>query len=969
MEEVQQIVTFSNDAAVIPEHFPAEQVLPNQANDQHEDSIDHSIISYLQRPQRIDSYLWRKTLRIGKLLSEGSKTFKYDIPALGLTRMALNKLDGLTSFRATAVVRIQFNSQPFQQGRLILAAIPMPYLIGERADWLSTHPSLLQSINHVQVDISKQTEATLRIPFVSPFNSFDLIVNKYQWARCVCMVYSALQDPLNVGVPVQVWIHFEDIVLGTATSGIYNSMGEVVAHEQAGGVKRDPAPSAVRQNREAEETGKVSSTIASVGRGIGSVADTVGGALPFLSPITGAVSSIAKTGSSIVEGLGSLFGFSKPQPSYSGYTVLQRPCEGFGNSNGVDHSHVLGLDRLNNVDVYPGLGGTSFDEQDINYLTRIPQFIDQFIYTNKSTYDQVLWTSYVSPTYYIPGSMKLKAPLAGNCAAGIDELQPTILNYVSSFFVYWTGSLVYTFRFVKTDFHSGRVEISFHPFTNGVATDRINYAYRAVVDLRDTTEVSLSVPFVSPQPWKRLIPANPLDAGNWEAYGSCATGRLQVRAITPLILSSAVVTNEVHCVIEVRAGDDYRLQAPVSSTYLQFTPARGSIGFHESEVPNQLPKEHWYYPKKSVPEVTDNKVRKKRSISLDSLSSDSDLAYEQSGPIALPGTAETRTTAIEGFSPKSITTSSLDTHRTDTQRYCAGEVFENYRALTRKFAFVRKGSQIKTYQNSLTISAAPYVRAPRLSWDAWYYSANGTTAYAPVFQFEWGHSNLSQIGSMYAFYRGGIRFKIFTSNVKKLISGRCVNKYDITYPYADGKQYSTDQVFQPYNANIAYELPEQKGFAEFQLPFYSPVMLAVPGDIQRMAEFDQSACALNISFYSSDPEEKTDVHIAVAASDDMTFHTFVGLNPVITKLRFQRLLTKIDCDQVVLTTTPFSQVGYRGSHSNADPCYDVTRIVGNNWQHDDNAGETWLGMESITVDVPDIQGNGTTVRNNNRRYF
>lgn len=410
------------------------------------------------------------------------------------------------------------------------------------------------------------------------------------------------------------------------------------------------------------------------------------------------------------------------------------------------------------MDVYPGLGGTSFDEQDMNYLTRIPQFIGQFLYTSTSTYDNVLWSSYVSPTYYIPGSTTIQGLSGGSCVADIDELQPTVLNYVSSFFVYWTGSLVYTFRFVKTNYHSGRIEISFHPFTNSVKVDRMNYAYRTVVDLRETTEVSLTVPYVAPQPWKRIIPADPMNAGNWEAYGSCATGRIQVRAVTPLILSSAVVVPEVHCVIEVRAGDDFRLQSPVSSTYLMFTPDSSNIQGLTEEVEKKEPPR---WPSPSPPWWRPDDI----------------VALEQSGPIALPGTAETRTSAIEGFSPESITTSEIDTHRTDTQRYCAGELFENYRALTRKFAFVRKESQIKTYGNSLTISAAPYLRPPRLTSDT--YTYNSSEAFSNVYLFEWGHSPLSQIAGLYAFYRGGIRFKIFAPQVKRLISGRCVNKFDL----------------------------------------------------------------------------------------------------------------------------------------------------------------------------------------------
>lgn len=611
-----------------------------------------------------------------------------------------------------------------------------------------------------------------------------------------------------------------------------------------------------------------------------------------------------------------------------------------------------------------------FDEQDLGYLARIPQFIGQFEYTTKQI-NEILWSTYVSPTYFVPGSVKITGNEITGCEVGdkigtwdsdsINELQPTILNYISSFFVYWTGSLVYTFRFVKTDYHSGRIEISFHPFTNDVRKDRINYAYRAVIDLRDTTEVSLTIPYVAPQPWKRVLPASPLSDAKWEQFGPGTTGRLVVRAITPLIRSSAVVYDKVHCVIEVRAGDDFRLQTPVATSYLGFTLNNLRIG--EEQVEEVLESEsseceEWHpWPNPNRPDG--------RWPGCEPPGYDEVDAWEQSGPVALPGTAETRTSAIEGFNPPSITTSEIDTHRTDTQMLCAGEIFTNFRSLIKKFAFVRLETNFRTWNNSMTISAAPYIRAPRLRGIHWKSGSSGAVISANEFQFEWGHSLLSQIGMMYAFYRGSVRYKIYAPQTENLISGRCVNKYDLIRPkivYGDANVFNVDtNVFNPINANIAFELPT-KQFAEFQLPFYSPVMLAVPNDIDRQTEFDQSSCALNISFYTPrklnaeadppvlQPDEKhvTNVHIAVAAGDDTTFHTFMGLPPMISKLRFSNLLTEGRCSadpDESIKVTPFQQLYYSGYHGAADPTLDTTHIYGDDWVVDANSdADVWLGL-------------------------
>nr|WPV63191.1 MAG: capsid protein [Wufeng shrew dicistrovirus 2] len=863
-----------------------------------------------------------------------------------MTPMILNKLDGFTSFRATAVVRVQINSQPFQQGRLILAAIPMPSLIGPRDEYLTMHPSLLQSINHVQVDISKQTEISLRIPFISPFNSYDLISGQYPWARVVCMVYSKLVDKQTLGVPIQVWLHFEDVVLGTATSGVYKQP-DGVAVQQSGkmpGAKAPkqsqgkpsmmPSEAQIAPTRQVEQSGHLVGLAHSITDGAATLYDSIGSAIPFLKPITDIFSSLASPTKTIASHLFGWLGFSKPQVGFSGITVVNRPCEGFGSANGVDHSHVLGLDRLNAVDVYPGLGGTSFDEQDLHYLARIPQFVGQFLYTSNADemkYENVLWSTYVMPSYFLPGSLQMSGGESDCDASKINTLQPTILNYISSFFAYWTGSLVYTFRFVKTDYHSGRVEVSFHPFTNDVKSERMAYAYRAVIDLRETTEVSLVVPFVSPQPWKRVTYKDPLykgDGDKWGDYGPSSIGRLQVRPVTPLILSNTVVSEEVHCVVEVRAGDDYRLQAPVRTGYLSFSPAHNTEQ-KDSEEPN-CPDDGWPHPG----------------------CNGEPKAVQQSGPIALPGTAETRTSAIEGYQPPSITTSTLDTHRVDTQQLCAGEQFANFRSLTRKFAFVEKENQFPTYRSNMSRYAIRYLAPPQMR-KTLAINTKSLPVAAALFEFNIGHSPLSQISGLYAFYRGSIRFKIFAPTVKKLISARCVDLEDIQ---VETKALNGKRVILPYNASTAYELPDIKGFAEFQLPFYAPVIISVPADYLRRSEFDQSACGIDFSFFSTSADEKTDVHLAVGAGDDMTFHGFIGIPPTISAAYFRIPVRRIDCGGSPQNVDPFYQVRYGGANGNADPCYDITPEYAPDWTIQPFVS---LKIRDLKFNITNIQGNKT----------
>lgn len=228
VEERVQVTAFVDDQAVIPEHVPGETILPDMGTLQYTDTMRHSIISFLERPQLISCFSWKgmstdfhgqNILCLQDPTDPNSRIMNPLVPSQVMTKMFIEKLQGFTAFRATAVFKLQINSQNFQAGRLIFGAVPMPTLLGERADFIVKTPCSALSVNHVQMDINKQTEVILRVPFISPFNSYDLINEQYDWASLFCIIYG----PLNVvgddnTLQCDLYCHFEDIELGCPTT-------------------------------------------------------------------------------------------------------------------------------------------------------------------------------------------------------------------------------------------------------------------------------------------------------------------------------------------------------------------------------------------------------------------------------------------------------------------------------------------------------------------------------------------------------------------------------------------------------------------------------------------------------------------------------------------------------------------------------------------------------------------------------
>jgi len=836
--DVQELTTFLQDGGVTVEPMPGETVLPSRGNEQHTDARSHSILTYLQREQLIKKFDWTASHSRNQLLLQPP----IRIPDALFTPMIKGKLDGFTSFRATAVVRLEINSQPFQAGRLLMYAVPMPSLTDPRGAWLSKHVSMAQALHNVQMDIASQTEVQLKIPFISPFNSYDLIHGEFPWADLYISVYSPLNETEQTTLQCLLWLHFEDIELGAPTSAIQRNtvkindihyVKPVGVMEQAGDFVMVSAPpkeatqSEVQAVRTMESTGNI---ISNIGNGAVRGWNTLGNTIPFLKPITNLFGGLAGTATSILSpilvgigSIGKIFGFSKPIMSHAGSTVVVRPSQYFGNIDGTDQSHVLALDVLNAVDVYPGLGGTNLSETNFDFLKSIPQLITGFCYGINTNYGTELKNILVSPTALIPADFKIDKPEKPLDTTEVS--QPTILSYITSPFLYWTGSLVYTLRVVKTTYHSGRIEISYHPFATHATINRFDYVYRLILDLEKQSEISFSVPFISPTPWKTVDSGlNPLDAGALKNRSSI-TGALVFRALTPLICASPIISNNVECLIEYRAGDDFRVAG--------------------------LTDVHWFPTRFQQDAPTNERV------------------VEQGGEYTADFLTFTRTQSIMNDTPPSITGNRSDVSQMSVENFTIGEQFNDFTSLTRRFAFMF--STVKAPKTTFRANMVDFVRPPFITFKNSTQEKGGTTYEWVSFVLSAYPSPLSFVASMYTFVRGSIRNKIYWKEGGDLISARI-----------EGGQALTDSkisAFSQFNSPVAFEQPGQKKFAEFQFPYYSPTLLTVPYPDVVSADTLFSQPIWKMVVGTSDMEEDSTLFFAAAAGDDMTFHMFLGVPP------------------------------------------------------------------------------------------
>jgi len=141
-------------------------------------------------------------------------------------------------------------------------------------------------------------------------------------------------------------------------------------------------------------------------------------------------------------------------------------------------------------------------------------------------------------------------------------LNETPACHAAAMFSQWRGGMVYTMRFVKSRYHTGRVQISWDP--QGVpGTNAETTTMTRIVDLQVETEVTFTVPFKAGDPWLATVNST----NNWAVSGGSVTtsatqfnGYLRMTVLNELTGPASSQTIDV--LIFAHTADDFQLAVP-----------------------------------------------------------------------------------------------------------------------------------------------------------------------------------------------------------------------------------------------------------------------------------------------------------------------------------------------------------------------------------------------------------------------
>lgn len=543
--------TFVTDANVVATTVPNPVYTPSSLYLAASDNYIQDIVAFLQKPQLIKAGSFASTDTVSSFAAD-AVAFPFFYSTIPMWQ---EKLRGFFGIRMDLSFRLVVNATRFQQGRYMLLWKPFGGSDSSSAKNLAITAGHVMTLTqrtqmpHAEIDINCDTEIEFKIPFSSQYNF------------CHVRSITAGNQYNSLGV-IQIYPY----VALKATAGALTCSYSLYVSAEKIELISVAAPQSGRftTTRKGKNETNLEQDSANMGP-ISSIMAKVNAATSILSgvPLLSSYSQTAGWMADVVGRTAAVFGYSRPVNLVKADRMTKEIFPYIASSDGPDNSFPFSLSYKNELGSMTGISPTDLDEMDFTFLCTIP------------VYDRII--------SWIPANPAGLALASWGVGPHGTSTPSTIVNtrsmshfppyrYVSNYFKFWRGTMVYKFKIVKTEFHSGRLSFTFTPRTtsqNLIATPSgldLPYIHREIVDIRIDNEVTFKVPFVSDTPWKPCFPTSNDDIH--------LTGIFTINVVDALV-APETVTQEVSIILEISMAPDVEFAVPIINPYR--TPFYGAV--------------------------------------------------------------------------------------------------------------------------------------------------------------------------------------------------------------------------------------------------------------------------------------------------------------------------------------------------------------------------------------------------------
>lgn len=490
------------------------------------------LAEYLSRPTKIHTFVWTENAAAGNISSINPWNLFFNNSNIR------NKLEGFGYIRCNLHLKFTINASQFYYGSIGAFYTPMSgYVQNTTGSTYGYAPGfqVLQSQKpHVWLDPQSTSSAVLELPFLynRHFLNATVLSEFTNMGRIDFTQYAALRSANGVtttGVNIVTYAWATDVEMTALTSSaVLQSKKEYVGNGQISG----PA-----------------STVANVAKRMADL------------PVIGPFAKATEIASGAVAGIASMFGFTnvpnvrdvEPMKPLSFHTLASSEISEPINKLSLQPKQEISIDSSY-------AGDPTADQMHITNFCQKESFLCGSIWTTTTAEDSVLFTSHVTPQLYEKSS-------------GTNyHVYSVPMSHISALFNSWRGDLIFRFKVIKTQYHRGRLSISWDPLQDAMANmpgfgnPRVQ---NIIFDLEDTDQIEVRVPYMQQLPFTRLRDGSGTWAGPWWSNGGSPTltapdgtinGTIQVRVVNRLTAPEA--SSDVDILVFVRAAENIEFASP-----------------------------------------------------------------------------------------------------------------------------------------------------------------------------------------------------------------------------------------------------------------------------------------------------------------------------------------------------------------------------------------------------------------------
>ncbi len=488
------------------------------------------IKSFLNKPVLLTDGQWTTAQTINSNLAQG------DISSyLASVAMWQRKIDGFNLMRGDFLIKVQINSSPFQQGKLLLHYLPnlKQLLVMNPGYEKFKSKHLTQKVQHPHVEIDcRTTSITLRIPYVAPTAWYPIKEGFYDWGRWYLDVFAVLRTGAAVGaqtyVDYAVYGWWENVELAAPT--VAQSSNKTI---RRGGVVKETEENKGPISEGLRKTAKVANVLSEI---------------PVISDFAKPAEWMANIGANLASSLG----WSKPRELAGQTNMYPQQLRYAGTCDGPDTAWPGGISSLNRVETIDYASFTNEDEMSLNYLYSVPYYHSVLNWSATTGAGTSLMSQQVGPIDIV----QTEADVITGHVVTYEKHVP--FTYLAKFHKYWRGGINVTLKFIKTQMHSGRLQVTYVPCSNPTTAPDLttgSYNKRAIIDIRTEDTVTLTLPYLL------FTDYAPTLVNDFEGT---SMGQLDIVVLNDLRGPESVADN-IDIQVFFSAADDFELAVPSKS--------------------------------------------------------------------------------------------------------------------------------------------------------------------------------------------------------------------------------------------------------------------------------------------------------------------------------------------------------------------------------------------------------------------